>query len=54
MRCPNRAYWLAASITRGLDSAEQVKRLKWWLKSVTEKDDGMARRIYLVALMGSE
>ncbi|KAJ7124905.1 hypothetical protein C8R44DRAFT_781756 [Mycena epipterygia] len=41
-------------ITRGLDSAEQVKRLKWWLKSVTEKDNGMARRIYLVALMGSQ
>ncbi|KAJ6593706.1 hypothetical protein B0H19DRAFT_1091728 [Mycena capillaripes] len=41
-------------ITRGLDHTEQVKQLSWWLKSVNvNKNDTIARRIYLVALMGS-
>ncbi|KAJ7668398.1 hypothetical protein DFH06DRAFT_982602, partial [Mycena polygramma] len=39
-------------VTRGLDHSEQVQRLSWWLKSV-DKSNTIARRIYLVALMGS-
>ncbi|KAJ7497132.1 hypothetical protein FB451DRAFT_1210250 [Mycena latifolia] len=40
-------------ITRGLDSAAQVQKLKWWLKSVNA-DNTMARRIYLVAQLGTQ
>ncbi|KAJ7209544.1 hypothetical protein GGX14DRAFT_543130 [Mycena pura] len=38
-------------ITRGLDSTQQVQRLTRWLKSVNDKSNTMARRIYLVASM---
>ncbi|KAF7315318.1 Letm1 RBD domain-containing protein [Mycena indigotica] len=40
-------------IPRGLDTPQQIQKLTWWLKSVQEKSDAVARRIYLVALMAS-
>nr|GAT57677.1 predicted protein [Mycena chlorophos] len=38
---------------RGLDSTQQHSKLTWWLSSVHKQSDAIARRIYLVALMGS-
>ncbi|KAJ6558575.1 hypothetical protein DFH09DRAFT_1163249 [Mycena vulgaris] len=40
-------------ITRDLDTEAQLKQLKWWLKAVNEKENSVARRLYLVALMGT-
>ncbi|KAJ6607767.1 hypothetical protein B0H10DRAFT_1817273, partial [Mycena sp. CBHHK59/15] len=45
---------LYQSITRGLDNTQKVKQLKWWLRSVTSQESTVARRIYLVALTGSQ
>ncbi|KAJ7755695.1 hypothetical protein DFH07DRAFT_743017 [Mycena maculata] len=40
-------------VTRGLGSTEQLKLLKWWLKSVEERENPLARRVYLVAHLGA-
>ncbi|KAJ7078912.1 hypothetical protein B0H15DRAFT_859709 [Mycena belliarum] len=39
--------------TRDLDNSAQVQKLKWWLKSVNAKENTVARRVYLVALLGT-
>ncbi|KAJ7502769.1 hypothetical protein B0H11DRAFT_1986245 [Mycena galericulata] len=41
-------------VTRGLDAAAQLKLLKWWIKSVEERENAIARRVYLVAVMGAK
>ncbi|KAJ7675090.1 hypothetical protein B0H17DRAFT_1081724 [Mycena rosella] len=41
-------------ITRDLDSAAQLQQLNWWLKSVNAKENSLARRLYLVALVGTQ
>ncbi|KAJ7039254.1 hypothetical protein C8F04DRAFT_1034027 [Mycena alexandri] len=41
-----------AIISRGLDHKQQIQQLTWWLKSISENNT-VARRIYLVCLMGS-
>ncbi|KAJ7048174.1 hypothetical protein C8F01DRAFT_1072293 [Mycena amicta] len=40
-------------VSPGLDTAQQTQKLSYWLKSVHDRSDLVARRIYLVALMGS-
>ncbi|KAJ7647494.1 hypothetical protein FB45DRAFT_782268 [Roridomyces roridus] len=41
-------------ITADADTAQQLKLLKWWLKSVQETDDPIARRVYLVSVLGAK